>query len=83
MFIRSKSVVIDIMEARRIGSEILSNHGLNCIVIKFEILDYRGRVTEPNLTQYQAVFESKGWRKNRWIDNYNMIKFPFPYGQFY
>ena len=71
------------MEARRIGSEILSNHGLNYIVIKFEILDHRGRNTDPRLTQYQAVFESKGWRKNRWIDNYNMIKFPLTLGKFY
>ena len=78
-------MVIDIMEARRIGSEILSNHGLNYIVIKFEILDCRGRDTNPGLTQYQAVSESKGWRKNRWIDDYNMIKFPLPLvlGQFY
>ena len=76
-------MIIDIMEARRIGSEILSNNGLNYIVIKFEVLDNRGRVTDPSLTKYSAVFESKGWRKNRWIDNYNVIRFPLPLGQFY
>ena len=71
------------MEARRIGGEILSNNGLNYIVIKFEVLDNRGRVIDPGLTEYNVVFESKGWRKNRWIDNYNMIRFPLPLGQFY
>ena len=59
----------------RIGKEILTTDEWNYIAVKFEVLNYRGQV-EPNFTQYKTVFESRGWKNNRWIDSYNMVIFP-------
>ena len=71
------SLVIDIMEARRIGFyEPLSYSSCrNFVVFRFEVVNERGKVENENYTQYRAVFEDRGWKYERWIDKFRMVSF--------
>ena len=69
------SLVIDIMEARRIGMYEVFKPYSNYVVFKFEVVDDRGEVENENFTQYKAVFEDRGWNYDRWIDTFRMVSF--------
>ena len=48
------------MEARRIGHYELANSSVsNYVVFKFEVV--KKNVVEQDFTQYEAVFEDRGW----------------------
>jgi hypothetical protein len=75
------SLVVDIMEARRIGLENIDSekesHGKNYVLIKYEVLDARGQ-TDPSLRVHYAGFsEGRGSRHDRWIDSFHMAPFPW------
>ena len=76
-------MIVDIIEARRIGTELVAGPWYNYIIIKFDILDDNGKIKDAELTQYQVKFDSRGWRYERWIDSYHMVIFPMPSSELY
>ena len=72
------SVVVDIMEARRIGIIDLEGSNTNCIALKFEILTSKGLVDSSSSAKYRIFSESKGSRYERWIDNFHIAYFSLP-----
>ena len=79
MYSSTRSLVVDIIEARRIGTEVIAGHFHNYIIIKFDILDDKGKIKDPELnTQYQVEYDSRGWKYERWIDSFHMMIFTMP-----
>ena len=65
------SIVVDIIEARRIGEEALHDPWVNYICVKYETLP-KGAAED----QFQVFSESRGWSHERWIDDFRMAVFP-------
>ena len=80
------SLVVDIMEGRRIGMPEVPEGMCNYIVLKVELLKIavlRGRTTlvadTRLLPMYSMFTESKGSKHTCWIDKFNISAFPLPY----
>lgn len=78
---RGTSVIVDVIEARRIGLEVVSSANTqNFIAIKFEQVSSRHSRPQltgiPSDTQYSYFSESRGWRHEHWIDSFHMARFP-------
>ena len=80
------SLVVDIMEGRRIGMPEVPEGMCNYIVLKVEVLKIavlRGRTTlvadTRVLPMYSIFTESRGSKHTCWIDKFNISAFPLPY----
>ena len=63
-------LVVDVMEARRIGKEDLTSGQYNYIAVKCEAVSIFSKTP-----QYAVFKEERGWRNERWIDSFHMGKF--------
>ena len=81
------SLVVDIMEGRRIGiPEIASSKYCNYVILKVEVLKIavvRNRATlvadSRQAPMYSMFTESRGSNHTCWIDKFNISAFPLPY----
>ena len=80
------SLVVDIMEGRRIGMPEVPEGMCNYVVLKVEVLKIavlRGRTTlvadTRVLPMYSIFTESRGSKHTCWIDKFNISAFPLPY----
>ena len=72
------SLVVDIMEGRRIGMEELEAGMSNYVALKLEVLKSKqARSKEP---MYSMFADSRGSGHCRWIDNFHMSAFPIDSG---
>ena len=80
------SLVVDIMEGRRIGLPEVPEGYCNYVILKVEVLKIavvRNRATlvadNRQAPMYSMFTESRGSNHTCWIDKFNISAFPLPY----
>ena len=80
------SLVVDIMEGRRIGIPEVPEGYCNYVILKVEVLKIAVVRNRPTLVadnrqapMYSMFTESRGSNHTCWIDKFNISAFPLPY----